>query len=133
MRAHLENAAAVVDMLTGHAAVRAVHYPGLTSHPGHDTAARQQRGWGAMVSFELDGGAAAIPRFVQRLRYFSLAESLGGVESLIAHPASMTHAAMDPEARRTAGIDDALLRISVGIEDGEDLVADLRVALDGVA
>jgi cystathionine gamma-synthase len=86
-----------------------------------------------MVSFELEGGAAAIPRFVQRLRYFSLAESLGGVESLIAHPASMTHAAMDPEARRTAGIDDALLRISVGIEDREDRVADLRVALDGVA
>ena len=126
IRAHQENAHAIVDLLHTHPAVRTVYYPGLRSHPGHDIAARQQRGFGAMVSFELDGD---VRRFVEHLRCFSLAESLGGVESLIAHPATMTHAAMDADARRSAGITDSLLRLSVGIEDTQDLLEDLTVAL----
>jgi cystathionine gamma-synthase len=132
MRAHEENAAAIVDLLHSHRAVRAVHYPGLQSHSGHETAARQQHGYGAMVSFELAGDEGDIRSFISCLRCFSLAESLGGVESLIAHPASMTHAAMDPSARLTAGISDSLLRMSVGIEDGEDLCRDVRGALDAL-
>jgi cystathionine gamma-synthase len=92
-------------------------------------AARQQQGFGAMLSFELEGDVGQIEAFVDGLKYFSLAESLGGVESLIAHPASMTHASMAPEARRTAGIADSLLRLSVGIEDGDDLLHDLDAAL----
>jgi len=109
--------------------VRKVYYPGLESHPGHALAARQQAGFGAMLSFELEGDVAQIEAFVNELKYFSLAESLGGVESLVAHPASMTHASMAPEARRTAGIADSLLRISVGIEDGDDLVRDVDAGL----
>jgi cystathionine gamma-synthase len=130
MRVHCENAARVVELLDGHAAVRRVYYPGLSSHPGHTVAASQQDGFGAMVSFEINGGIDCVQRFVNALQYFTLAESLGGVESLIAHPATMTHASMDESARATAGIDDSLLRISVGIEDGDDLVADLAAALD---
>ena len=106
-----------------------MYWPGLAAHPGHQLAARQQHGFGAMLSFELDGGLDAIETFLDGLRYFSLAESLGGVESLIAHPATMTHASMAPEARRKAGISDALLRVSAGIEDGADLCADLESAL----
>ena len=132
MRAHQENAAAVVEVLTAHPAVRAVWYPGLPSHCGHDIALRQQRGFGAMLSFELVGGETGIREFVSRLEYCSLAESLGGVESLIAHPATMTHASMDAEARRNAGISDTLLRLSVGIEDTRDLTRDIRQALDSV-
>jgi cystathionine gamma-synthase len=132
MRAHEENAAAIVDVLHAHPAVQAVNYPGLSSHPGHDIARRQQRGFGAMISFELRGGNAAIRQFVSRLEHFSLAESLGGVESLIAHPATMTHAAMDADARSNAGIDDALLRLSVGIEDARDLTGDITRALDRI-
>jgi cystathionine gamma-synthase len=130
IRAHEENARAVVDVLASHAAVAAVHYPGLPSHIGHATAARQQSGFGAMVSFELGGGADAARRVTAALRHFSLAESLGGVESLVAHPVTMTHAAMDAAARIAAGINDSLLRLSVGIEDGADLIGDLRAALD---
>ena len=133
MRAHEENAAAIVDALHAHGAVRAVHYPGLPTHPGHETAVRQQRGFGAMLSFELHGGESAIRRFVASLEHFSLAESLGGVESLIAHPATMTHAAMDAAARRNAGISDALLRLSVGIEDVRDLRSDISRALERAA
>nr|WP_250901479.1 MULTISPECIES: cystathionine gamma-synthase [unclassified Dyella] len=129
LRQHQENAHRIADLLDGHAAVRKVYYPGLDSHPGHALAARQQVGFGAMLSFELEGEVAQIEAFVNELQYFSLAESLGGVESLIAHPASMTHASMAPEARRTAGIADSLLRISVGIEDGDDLVRDIDAAL----
>ena len=132
MRVHCENAARVVDLLASHTAVRRVYYPGLSSHPGHGIAASQQDGFGAMVSFELNGGINAVERFVNALQYFTLAESLGGVESLVAHPASMTHASMDESARATAGIDDSLLRLSVGIEHGDDLVADLGAALDVV-
>ena len=130
MRDHLAGASAVVDALCRHRAVRKVYYPGLPDHPGHDIARRQQSGFGAMVSFELAGGARAVERFVEQLRYFTLAESLGGVESLVAHPATMTHASMSVEARGAAGISDALVRLSVGIESPEDLVTDLRDALD---
>ena len=128
LRAHEENAARIAALLDGHVQVARVYWPGLPDHPGHALAARQQRGFGAMLSFELDGGDAAIAAFLDGLQYFSLAESLGGVESLIAHPATMTHASMAPEARRKAGIGDALLRVSTGIEDGDDLLADLEAA-----
>ncbi|HKC80784.1 MAG TPA: cystathionine gamma-synthase [Gemmatimonadaceae bacterium] len=130
MRVHCENAARVAELLASHSAVRRVYYPGLSSHPGHTIAASQQDGFGAMVSFELNGGIDAVERFVNALQYFTLAESLGGVESLVAHPATMTHASMDESARATAGIDDSLLRLSVGIEHGDDLAADLGAALD---
>jgi cystathionine gamma-synthase len=133
LRAHAENAAALVAALVAHPAVERVHYPGLETHPGHEIAARQQKGFGGMVSFELAGGEPAVEAFLDGLEHFFLAESLGGVESLVAHPASMTHAAMDPEARRIAGIGDSLLRLSVGIEDAADLVADIGAALDRAA
>ena len=130
IRAHQENAAAVVDLLCTHPAVARVYWPGLSEHPGHDIAARQQSGFGAMVSFELHGDETSVAALLSNLRYFSLAESLGGVESLVAHPASMTHASMTPEARHTAGISGTLLRLSVGIEDPTDLCADLAAGLD---
>lgn len=130
LRVHLENTTALVDLLQSHPAVRALHYPGLASHPGHAVAARQQKGFGAMLSVELEGGEAAVRAFVDGLDYFTLAESLGGVESLIAHPATMTHAAMTAEARAAAGIGDGLVRLSVGIEHADDLVADIAAALD---
>ncbi|WP_043695459.1 cystathionine gamma-synthase [Luteibacter sp. 9133] len=129
LRAHEENARRIADRLDAHDTVSRVFYPGLASHPGHALAQRQQKGFGAMLSFEIAGGTDAIEAFVDGLRYFSLAESLGGVESLVAHPASMTHASMAPEARKVAGISDSLLRLSVGIEDGDDLLADLEAAL----
>lgn len=129
LRVHQENAAEVVKLLDAHAAVGVVHYPGLASHPGHALAARQQHGFGAMISFELSAGGAAVPAFLDGLRHFTLAESLGGVESLIAHPATMTHAAMTPEARAGAGIKEGLLRLSIGIEAAEDLCDDLLAAL----
>src|SRR5204862_4478845 len=101
-----------------------------TSHPGHSLAATQQDGFGAMVSFEVRSGIEGVERFVNALECFTLAESLGGVESLVAHPATMTHASMDEAARATAGIENSLLRLSVGIEHADDLVADLSAALD---
>ncbi|MGD8482218.1 MAG: PLP-dependent transferase, partial [Gammaproteobacteria bacterium] len=106
------------------------YYPGLEDHPGHEIAARQQSGFGAMVSFELEGGQPSVEAFLDGLEHFFLAESLGGVESLIAHPATMTHAAMEPEARQTAGISDSLLRLSVGIEDPRDLAHDVLEGLE---
>jgi cystathionine gamma-synthase len=129
MRAHGENAQEVVGCLAAHPAVARVHYPGLETHPGHAVARVQQQGFGAMVSFELHGGVTAVRAFLGALRLFSLAESLGGVESLVAHPASMTHAAMDAAARERAGISDSLVRLSVGIEDAADLTSDLTQAL----
>ncbi len=134
LRIHQENTRALVDLLAGSDAVANVYYPGLASHPGHAVAARQQKGFGAMLSFELaaiegDDPQAAVKAFLDGLRYFTLAESLGGVESLVAHPATMTHAAMTPEARANAGISDSLLRLSVGIEGTEDLLADLQAGL----
>jgi cystathionine gamma-synthase len=107
-----------------------VNYPGLPDHPQHALAKRQQRGFGAMLSFELkEASQSAVERVLLALRWFTLAESLGGVESLVAHPASMTHASMTPEARQRAGISDGLIRLSVGIEDPADLIEDLRQAL----
>ena len=122
----------VAAVLEQHPAVRAVHYPGLTSHPGHVLALRQQSGPGAMLSFELNGGADAVRDLIEALDIFTLAESLGGVESLIAHPATMTHAAMTPDARVTAGITDGLIRLSVGLEHQDDILADLVQALDAL-
>lgn len=132
IRQHEANAGAVVEALARHDAVARVYYPGLASHPGHDIARAQQSGFGAMVSFELAGGVNAVELFTSKLRCFTLAESLGGVESLIAHPATMTHASMDASARATAGISESLVRLSVGIELAEDLVQDLTGALDAV-
>ena len=133
LRLHEENAAAVARLVSTHPAVSRSYYPGLPGHPGHALAARQQSGFGAMVSFELAGGMRAVARFLDGLQRFSLAESLGGVESLIAHPDTMTHAAMDPAARAEAGITPGLLRLSVGIEATEDLLRDLQAALDRAA
>jgi cystathionine gamma-synthase len=127
-----QTARQVAEWLVRQPTVRVVHYPGLASHPGHAIAARQQAGFGAMLSFELHGGLDAVRSFVDGLTVFTLAESLGGVESLVAHPGLMTHAAMTPEARRTAGITDGLLRLSIGLEHGDDLLADLTRALDTV-
>ena len=130
IRQHEWNAAELVSVFEGHPAVSKIWWPGLAGHPGHDIARRQQSGYGAMVSFELHGGETAVRSFVDGLKHFTLAESLGGVESLVAHPATMTHASMSAEARRTAGITDSLLRLSVGIEDPRDLVSDVEAALD---
>ena len=129
LRVHQVNATAIAALLDQHPVVSAVYFPGLAAHPGHAVAARQQKGFGAMLSVELHGGEAAVRAFVDGLQYFTLAESLGGVESLVAHPATMTHAAMAAEARAAAGITDGLLRLSVGIEHADDLVADLAAAL----
>ncbi len=125
-------AGAVAALLARHPAVSHAYYPGLPDHPGHAIAARQQRGFGAMVSFELHGQEAAVRRLLSHLRLYTLAESLGGVESLIAHPATMTHAAMDPDARVRAGITDGLLRLSIGLEHEADLLADLERGLNAL-
>jgi len=130
LRVHQENTQALVALLDGHPAVAALHYPGLERHIGHSVAAKQQHGFGAMLSVELEGGTEAVRAFLDGLQCFTLAESLGGVESLIAHPATMTHAAMAPEARAAAGIGDGLLRLSIGIEHADDLVADIAAALE---
>lgn len=133
LNVHAENAAGIAEILSAHPAVSHVYFPGLSSHPQHELARRQQSGFGAMVSFELKGGIANVCAFLKGLRCFSLAESLGGVESLVAHPATMTHAAMDVDARRRAGISDTLLRLSIGIEAKEDLIADVTAALERAA
>jgi cystathionine gamma-synthase len=133
LKVHAENAAVVVECLERHAAVSRVYYPGLPGHPGHELARRQQQGFGAMLSFELKGGEDAVAAFLDGLTCFTLAESLGGVESLIAHPASMTHAGMEEGARLRAGIGPGLLRVSVGIEDAADLVADVEAGLERAA
>ena len=129
LAAHQANAIAIAELLAGSDAVEKVYFPGLSTHAGHLLARRQQRGFGAMLSFDLAGGEAAAAAFVDGLECFTLAESLGGVESLVAHPATMTHASMDAEARRRAGIGDGLLRLSVGIEAIEDLSADIERGL----
>ena len=131
LRCHQENAQQLAELLADHPAVGAVHYPGLASHPDHALAVRQQRGFGGMLSFELRD-AAAVPRFLEGLQHFTLAESLGGVESLIAHPATMTHASMTAAVRARAGITAGLLRLSVGIENVADLAADLAAGLQRV-
>lgn len=130
MRAHEAGAALVAQALAAHPEIARVHYPGLPSHPQHELARRQQAGFGAMVSFELrDATRARVDHILRTLRWFTLAESLGGVESLVAHPASMTHASMTPRARLDAGITDGVVRLSVGLEAPEDLIADLERAL----
>lgn len=133
VREHQANAQRIVNLLSQSAVVDKVYYPGLSDHPGHEIAAKQQKGFGAMLSFELKGGEAEVVAFLAALKLFSVAESLGGVESLVAVPATMTHRAMEPQARYEAGIKDTLLRLSVGIEDGDDLVADIEAGLAAVA
>jgi len=130
---HGRNAIGLAEWLSKQPNVKRVYYPGLPSHPGYDIARRQQRGYGAIVSLELQGGHDAVREFVSELQCFSLAESLGGVESLVAHPATMTHAAMDPAARLKAGLVDGLIRLSVGIEAFEDLRVDLAAGLERAA
>ncbi len=129
VRQHEENAHLLANVLSGHADVEKVYYPGLADHAGHEIAARQQRGFGGMLSFELRGGDTAVRTFLENLKFFSLAESLGGVESLVCHPASMTHAPVAAAALEKAGIGRNLIRLSVGIESADDLVADLINAL----
>lgn len=130
LRVHAENTGRIVEMLTGHPAVTAVHWPGLPDHPGHRLAQKQQDGPGSLLSFELDGGIDAVRRFLDGLRGFTLAESLGGVESLVCHPFTMTHAAMSERAKADAGVTESMIRMSVGIEPAEDLLACLHEALE---
>lgn len=131
MERHVSNAAAIASWLETHPAVTRVIYPGLESHPQHDLAIRQMRGGGGIVTFFIDGGLEAARAMLERCRVFALAESLGGVESLIEHPAIMTHASVPPARRETLGIGDDLIRLSVGVEDPEDLIGDLERALGG--
>ncbi|MFU8805738.1 MAG: cystathionine gamma-synthase [Bradymonadaceae bacterium] len=130
MREHQKNAIEIAALLESHPAVSKVIYPGLESHPQHELAKKQMSGFGGMISFELAGGLEASRIFLESVRIFSLAESLGGVESLIEHPAIMTHASVPKEVREEIGITDGLVRISVGIESVDDLVQDLAQALD---
>jgi cystathionine gamma-synthase len=130
IRQHQESAALIANVLCEQLNVSKVYYPGLESHPGHDIAKRQQRGFGGMISFEIDGGEAAVRAFVENLAYFSLAESLGGVESLVCHPASMTHAPVSEERKAASGVTQTLIRLSVGLEGAEDLIEDILRALD---
>jgi cystathionine gamma-lyase len=129
MRAHCENAQALAEWLQAHEAIEQVIYPGLKSHPHHALAARQMDGFGGMLSIVLKGGYEAAKRFCERTELFALAESLGGVESLVNHPAVMTHASVPPERRAALGITDSLVRLSVGVEALEDLKLDLQAAL----
>ncbi len=132
MERHQANAAEAARFLQSHPRAEAVFFPGLPGHPGHEVALRQMRGMGGMVSFRVAGGRPAAERFLARLRVFTLAESLGGVESLACHPFTMTHAAIPREEKERVGITENLVRLSVGIEDAEDLLADLEQALEGV-
>jgi cystathionine gamma-lyase len=132
MERHCENARRIADFLATHEAVTRIYFPGRNSHPQHALAARQMRGPGGMVSFEVRGGIEASRKVAERVRLFALAESLGGVESLLDHPAIMTHASIPAAERHAAGLADGLLRLSVGVEDADDLVADLRQALSEI-
>jgi cystathionine beta-lyase/cystathionine gamma-synthase len=129
MQAHERGAQAVAKMLNEHPTVERVYYPGLPSHPHHELAKRQQQGFGGMVSFDVRGGRADVERVLYGTKLFQLAESLGGIESLMAFPVTMSHASMSAEARRQAGITEQTIRLSVGIEHPDDLIADLRQAL----
>ena len=131
MKRHEENGVAMASYLANHSKVKKVYYPGLPDHPQHELAKRQMHGFGSMISFEL-GSYENAKKFLDRVRLCSLAESLGGVETLISHPESMTHGSVPPETRRRLGITPGLVRISVGIEDIEDLVGDLENAFDGM-
>lgn len=129
MRQHEENARAIASFLAAHPRVEKVYYPGLVTHPDHELAKRQMRGFGGMVSFQFKGTYADVDKVVRRFKVFALAESLGGVESLVCHPASMTHGSIPKDIREARGLTDTLLRLSVGIEDIDDLLADLEQAL----
>jgi cystathionine gamma-lyase/cystathionine beta-lyase len=129
VRQHEKNATAVAGYLNRHPAVKRVYYPGLESHPGHDVARRQMKGFGGMVSFETAGGVEATTSFLRRMKIFALAESLGGAASLAEQPSTMSHASMPAEHRRQAGIGDELIRLSVGLENADDLIEDLEQAL----
>eukprot|EP00761_Pharyngomonas_kirbyi_P011672 gb/GECH01011698.1/.p1 GENE.gb/GECH01011698.1/~~gb/GECH01011698.1/.p1 ORF type:complete len:394 (+),score=83.69 gb/GECH01011698.1/:1-1182(+) len=133
MRQHVENAMAVARALESHANVERVIYPGLESHPQHDIAKKQTRAFGGMVTVILKGGESEARTFLENVRVFTLAESLGGVESLAEHPAIMTHASVPPERRKELGISDSLIRLSVGIEDTDDLVNDVTNALNAIS
>lgn len=129
MRQHEANAGAVADFLNQHQRVKRVYYPGLETHPGHEIARRQMQGFGGVVSFEIDGGIDAVKAFLKRVKIFALAESLGGVASLVEHPATMSHASMPRKYREKVGITDELVRLSVGLENIADLIEDLDQAL----
>ena len=129
MRQHEENAQAIAGYLAEHPRVEKVYYPGLFSHPDHELAKRQMSGFGGMVSFQLKGSYADVAQVVRRFKVFALAESLGGVESLVCHPATMTHGSIPKDIREARGLTDTLLRLSTGIEDKEDLIEDLKQAL----
>ena len=129
MRQHETNAMNVAEFLTHHRLVNKVYYPGLPDHPGHDIAKKQMSGFGGMVSFELKGSLEDAIAFLEHLRLIAVAESLGAVESLIEHPASMTHASVPKEEREKIGLSDTLIRLSVGIEDVDDIIVDLSQAL----
>lgn len=129
MNQHQENANAVAEYLNQHPAIKSVNFPGLRTHPQHELAKQQQAGFGAMISFELNGGEQAVKELFANLSLFTLAQSLGGVESLISHPSTMTHAGMEIEAQIAAGISQSLVRVSVGIEDIQDILADLEQGL----
>lgn len=130
MKAHAENALAIAQFLESHPKIEKVIYPGLESHPQYELACRQMRGFGGMVTIYIQGGLEPTLNFLKSVRIFSLAESLGGVESLVEHPATMTHASVPPDVRKALGINDGMIRLSVGIETLEDLVKDLHQALD---
>jgi cystathionine gamma-lyase len=132
MERHCANALALAEWLEQQPKIRSVRYPGLRSHPQHELARRQMNGFGGMITLHLDSDLAGTRIFLEQTRLFALAESLGGVESLIEHPALMTHGSIPPEQRATLGIDDTLVRLSVGVEDLDDLREDLATALDGV-
>jgi cystathionine beta-lyase/cystathionine gamma-synthase len=130
MKRHEENAIAVANYLKGHPAVEKVFFPGLESHPGHEIAKRQMKGFGGVVSFEVKGGIESVNTFLRRLKVFYLAESLGSVASLAEHPATMSHASMPKDYREKVGITDGLIRLSVGLENIDDLIEDLWQALE---
>lgn len=133
LRVHEENTARLLEAIDGHRALAAVHHPALPDHPGHELAARQQRGFGSIVSIDLAGGRPAVDRFLGGLQIFHLAESLGGVESLVCHPETMTHAGMSLQARTRAGITSGMLRLSLGVEAADDIAAVVLEALDRAA
>ncbi|MGR5177836.1 O-succinylhomoserine (thiol)-lyase [Vibrio parahaemolyticus] len=133
MRVHEESSAHILDFLKQQSLVKVIYHPSLPDHPGHEIAKKQQSGFGSMLSFEFAGSFEQLKYFVGELKLFSLAESLGGVESLICHPASMTHRAMGEEALAEAGVSQQLLRLSVGLEDAQDLIDDLKQAFDKAA
>ncbi|HJO96429.1 MAG TPA: PLP-dependent transferase [Rhodospirillales bacterium] len=130
MRQHCQSAAQIAQFLERHPHIEKIYYPGLESHPQHGIARRQMNGFGGIVTAVVKGGLEPARRFLERCELFSLAESLGGVESLIEHPAIMTHASIPPDIRASIGIDDGLVRLSVGVEDIDDLIGDLEQALN---